>query len=317
MREYIFIIGFMTSLIAYNVGTVELKLVGIYHNVHQDMITSPNEKYSISVDWDMVGIGVLKPNKVYFKREGNYLWSKEDLPYISYFISDNGSLVGHVPWDEAGSKGELGFIDQTGSVIRKISVEYFTGGCFSPDGSLFGAQTIHGVLIFDSNGQEVWRLGKARKFNISHKGERIVTLFDNLIQFYWYDSLICEREMETHFIKELLLSSNGDRVAVISKRCAWIFGTQQGDLIWRGEVTPSESYISIGKLNKGFCFLIGKYEKVGEQMLGKGRIEVVKEGVIIGQTEIDWGEGIPRFYLRDNMLLVRTRDKEWEFKIIE
>lgn len=315
MKRFILIVPLTMSLTA---QAIELKLVRSGVLTKLDAITSVNREYSISVDWDMVEIGSLLPKKIFFKKDGKCLWEKENPLYISYFISDEGDVIGYIPWDEAGSRGELGFFNRDGNIICRVTVEYFTEGSFSPDGSLFGAQTTHGLLIFDSKGEEIWRLGKYRKFNISTNGERIVSVYENLIHFYQSGKLICERKIDTPFIKDLMLSLKGDRVALIAKSSVWIFDTRQGNLIWEKEIHSPETYVSLGRLDgEGFCFLIGKYNKVGDKMLGEGRAEIVRDSMVIAHAEINWGEGIPKFYSKGDTLFLRTREKEWEFKIIE
>ena len=116
---------------------------------------------------------------------GKQLYRIENPKFSSVVISPTGTAIVGLDGVEGLPQSTLHFFDQGGKEVASLSVEYYQGGQFSGDGSLFVFATAKdGVLAYTAAGKASAGFGQGSVFDLSADGRTVVIWHQGTLRLY-------------------------------------------------------------------------------------------------------------------------------------
>lgn len=120
-----------------------------------------------------------------FDFSGKRIYEIKRPRFTSVFVAPSGTAMVGLDGVEGLPKSQLRFYDAQGQEIDSTSVEYFQGGRFSTDGSVYIFATAKdGILAFSATGKPVARYGRGSVYDLSADGQVFAVAEDGQLRVY-------------------------------------------------------------------------------------------------------------------------------------
>ncbi len=255
-----------------------------------------------------------------YNLNGQRLYRLKNPPFASVVISPTGTAFVGLDGVEGLPGSTLLFHDAKGNQQAAISVEYYLGGRFSADGSVFVFATAKdGVLAYSAGGEVLDGYGTGSTYDFSADGRVMAVWHDGSLRIYNGSTRVKTLATDKN-IRAIAVAPDGGFVGWAGERRAEIIAldTTIARLILSLD-TPGENYRSLAISNGHDYVAVGIDIDRGksaptEKRHTAGRAEIyTMQGMLLHSQPVSyavWNAKTPlvKFPPQDNRLAVITRE---------
>ena len=203
---------------------------------------------------------------------GKRLYGIDKPRFSSVIVSATGSAIVGIDGAEGLPQSVLRFYDARGNEAHAMTVEFFQGGRFSSDGSVFVFTTAkEGLLACSTAGQVLARYGMGTSYDLSAGGEVFAVAQDSVLRVYANG----KRQTTIHTMgqtRAVTVSGNGKHVGWAGTADAVIYAAGADSALVRVQLSaPGENVRSLAISNDGRCFAIGIDIDAGKEAAPEAR----------------------------------------------
>jgi len=182
-----------------------------------------------------------------FDRAGRSVYQKNDLKHTLFDIADNGRVVGLDFDGPVSGRAKLHFYDLDGKAEGTADIGFLAGRRFSRDGSVYAVlDGLAGLRVFSEIGTELYNLGAGSGFVLSRDGRTCGLAQDREIVLYRDGVETGRIPGATPFIRQMILSADGSRLAFIDRKNYYLYECPSGRLLGHyRETDPALNFISL------------------------------------------------------------------------
>jgi len=226
---------------------------------------------------------------------GNRLYSIKKPDFSSAVVSPTGKTIVGIDGAEGLPQSVLRFCDEHGKEISAITVEYFQGGRFSADGSVFVFATAQeGILAYSATGKALAGYGPGSVYDLSADGSVFTVGHDEVIRVYSGSKRIATVETD-ETVRVVAVSPRGSYWGWIGAGRAMVYATGTDTALCEIRLsTPGENFRSLVIGADGLYFAIGVDIDGGRELPQekrhlRGRAVVYDlSGRVIAQKEVSY-----------------------------
>jgi hypothetical protein len=252
---------------------------------------------------------------------GNRLYRIKTPDFSSVVVSPTGNAIVGLEGVEGLSESVLHFYDNQGRNVASSSVEYFQGGRFSADGSIFAFATAKdGILAYTADGTPSAGYGTGSIYDLSADGGVVSVWHEETLRVYAAGKRLTSVKTD-NIVRVIDVSASGKYCGWAGPHHAVVYAVGSDTAIC--EVTPSTrqgNYRSLAIGDDRNCFAVGVDIDEGKNLPSEKRhvrgYAVVYDfsGRLIVQKDVSyerWNARVPlvRFVEGGAALAVITREE--------
>ena len=238
-----------------------------------------------------------------FDLAGRQLYSIKNPAFSSVIVSGTGEAIVGIAGAEGLPESSLRFYDEQGKEVDSMTIEYFQGGRFSADGTVFVFSTAKdGIFAYSSTGQLLAGYGPGAVYDLSADGDVFVTWHNGTLRVYSGGNRVATFPT-AEIVRAVTVSENGKYFGWASPQKVAVYATGT-DSAWC-EVTPvaaNENFRSLAIGEDGNHFAAGididaGREVPAEKRHTQGRVTVYdRQGQVFTEKNLtyeNWNAKMP------------------------
>jgi hypothetical protein len=207
-----------------------------YDNAYDPLvIMSSNKEYRGSITYGTGNTEYIPIDEFVLKdKDGRIQYSTDEFGHTVVDIANNGVFVG-IDFDgPVSGKGMLFFYDQKGRVTGTSDIGFLLDRKFSYNGEKYCVNDgFSGVRVFQSNGTELYSLGKANFFSISNSGAMVAAARDAQIDIYKGADMVHSIPLNSPFVRQMVFSQDDALIAFIDKKHLYCYDIEQKSMVFQ------------------------------------------------------------------------------------
>lgn len=252
---------------------------------------------------------------------GNRLYRLEKPEFSSVVVSPAGNAIVGLEGVEGLSESVLHFHDRRGQKVASSTVEFYQGGRFSADGSIFVFATAKdGILAYTADGKASAAYGQGAVYDLSADGSIFAVWRDGALRMYAHGKRVATLETDD-IVRVVAVSANGKYFGWAGPVRAAVYAMGSDTAICEATpLTVQGNFRSLAINDDGRHFAVGVDIDGGsklpsEQRHVRGQAMIYDfAGRLLAQKDISyaqWNAWVPRvrFVADDSTLVVITREE--------
>jgi outer membrane protein assembly factor BamB len=290
----------------------------------QALVTSDDGEYfGITTYSKQASPGLLAAEKFeLYASDGSKLFEIQKPGVSGFFISPGARTIVGISGGEGEPQSQVNFYGSNGNQLSTTRIKSPQGAGFSPDGKrvlINSAQD--GLLLFESGGRLIAKLGPCDRFAVSSDGGFVATASGKNTRLHEVGKTGRELRPAGSPVRSLCFSPDGKYLGLIDKTDLYLFEVETTKLLWQHTLEqPGLSFVSLDLSDSGVRTIAGLDLDEGgsvpaEERHTKGLTYLFdKQGELIWQTEVTyqrWGAMFPlvKISADGSRFSIATREK--------
>lgn len=193
---------------------------------------SENKEFFGEGKYGVVDGAMLIENFVLKKKDGRIMWEKKNPLKNWFWISNDGKTVVGIrgPEDE-GQITSVSFYDEKGEERRSFEVRGFSGLKFSYEGNMIFIQDSDGIIAYDRDGKNLWRVSGIGNYASSFDGALLAVENEGRILIYREGIKIREIALDANMAFDIRFSLDGKVLGILTGKKLSLFSVESFSLL--------------------------------------------------------------------------------------